>query len=49
MVNRVHKVSLMIGTDKTMKEVYLPSFAETVRAGTGAVMWYVDRERECRS
>nr|XP_018261591.1 uncharacterized protein I303_06029 [Kwoniella dejecticola CBS 10117]OBR83749.1 hypothetical protein I303_06029 [Kwoniella dejecticola CBS 10117] len=24
--------------DKTMKELYLPSFAETVRAGTGAVM-----------
>lgn len=26
-------------TDKTFKELYLPSFAETVRAGTGAVMW----------
>jgi beta-glucosidase len=25
--------------DKTMKELYLPSFAETVRAGTGAIMW----------
>ncbi|WVQ68370.1 uncharacterized protein L199_006577 [Kwoniella botswanensis] len=24
--------------DKTMKELYLPTFAETVRAGTGAVM-----------
>ncbi|WWC90596.1 uncharacterized protein L201_005532 [Kwoniella dendrophila CBS 6074] len=24
--------------DKTMKELYLPSFAETVRAGTGAIM-----------
>ena len=27
--------------DKTMKELYLPSFVESVRAGTGAVMWYV--------
>jgi len=26
--------------DKTVKELYLPSFAETVRAGTGAIMWY---------
>jgi beta-glucosidase len=26
-------------TDKTLKELYLPSFAESVRAGTGAVMW----------
>jgi beta-glucosidase len=25
--------------DKTVKELYLPSFAETVRAGTGAIMW----------
>lgn len=25
--------------DKTLKELYLPSFAETVRAGTGAIMW----------
>ena len=27
--------------DKTTKELYLPSFAESVRAGTGAVMWWV--------
>lgn len=25
--------------DKTLKELYLPSFAESIRAGTGAVMW----------
>ena len=24
-----------------MKELYLPSFAEAVRAGTGSIMWYV--------
>lgn len=29
-------------SDKTLKELYLPSFAESVRAGTGAVMWWVD-------
>ncbi|CAD6568913.1 MAG: hypothetical protein TREMPRED_004846 [Tremellales sp. Tagirdzhanova-0007] len=29
--------------DKTMKEVYLPSFAETVRAGTGAIMCSYNR------
>jgi beta-glucosidase len=30
---------LQLTTDKTLKELYLPSFAESVRAGTGAVMW----------
>jgi beta-glucosidase len=25
--------------DKIVKELYLPSFAETVRAGTGSIMW----------
>ncbi|WVQ80171.1 hypothetical protein IAT38_002276 [Cryptococcus sp. DSM 104549] len=29
--------------DKTMKELYLPSFAETVRAGTGAIMCSYNR------
>ncbi|KAL7422426.1 hypothetical protein Q5752_003074 [Cryptotrichosporon argae] len=29
--------------DKTMKELYLPSFAETVRAGTGSVMCSYNR------
>ncbi|WRT68513.1 uncharacterized protein IL334_005489 [Kwoniella shivajii] len=29
--------------DKTMKELYLPSFAETVRAGTGSIMCSYNR------
>ncbi|WWD19167.1 hypothetical protein CI109_103625 [Kwoniella shandongensis] len=29
--------------DKTMKELYLPSFAETIRAGTGAIMCSYNR------
>jgi beta-glucosidase-like glycosyl hydrolase len=34
------QVSADIG-DKVLHELYLPSFAEGVRAGAGSVMWYV--------
>jgi len=32
---------LHLTIDKTFKELYLPSFAESVRAGAGAIMWWV--------
>lgn len=38
-----------IASDKTLKELYLPSFAETLRAGTGAVMWYVEHLPDLKS
>ena len=30
----------LCSADKTLRELYLPSFAETVRQGTGSIMWY---------